>query len=76
MDPMLILDDKSKEKVLAEKMKKKYGTARGKRGIIIKRMNNAVTQLGTKILSCKILIKCRKDKVLAQLQLNTQKAPL
>jgi hypothetical protein len=36
MDPMLILDDKSKEKVLAEEMKNKYGIARGMRGIIIK----------------------------------------
>jgi hypothetical protein len=36
MDPALILDDKSKEKVLAEEMKKKYGTTRGTRGIIIK----------------------------------------
>jgi hypothetical protein len=36
MDPTLILDDKSKEKALAEEMKKKYGTSRGTRGIIIK----------------------------------------
>ena len=36
MDPMLILDDKSKEKALAEEMKKKYGTSRGMIGIMIK----------------------------------------
>jgi hypothetical protein len=36
MDPVLILDDKSKEKALTEEMKKKCGTARGIRGIIIK----------------------------------------
>jgi hypothetical protein len=36
MDPTLILDDKSKEKALAGEMKKKYGTDRGTRGIIIK----------------------------------------
>jgi hypothetical protein len=36
MDPALILDDKSKEKAMAEEMKKKYGTARETRGIIIK----------------------------------------
>jgi hypothetical protein len=36
MDPALILDDKSKEKALAEEMKKKYGTTRGMRGIMIK----------------------------------------
>jgi hypothetical protein len=58
MDPALILDDKSKEKALAEEMKKKYGTTRGTRGIIIKRINNAATQLGTKILACKLLRKC------------------
>jgi hypothetical protein len=36
MDPALILDDKSKEKALVEEMKKKYGTSRGMRGIMIK----------------------------------------
>jgi hypothetical protein len=62
MDPALILDDKSKEKALAEEMKKKYGTDKGTRGIIIKRINYVVTQLGAKILACKILRKFRKDK--------------
>jgi hypothetical protein len=66
MDPALILDDKSKEKVLTEEMKKKYGTARGTRGIIIKWINNAATQLGTNILACKLLRKCRKDEVPAE----------
>jgi hypothetical protein len=63
MDPTLILDDKSKEKVLTEEMKKKYGTARGMRGIIIKQINNVATQLGTNILACKFLRKCRKEEV-------------
>jgi hypothetical protein len=53
MDPTLVLDDKSKEKALVEEMKKKYGTAKGTRGIIIKWINNVATQLGTKILSYK-----------------------
>jgi hypothetical protein len=63
MDPVLTLDDKSKEKELAEKMKKKYGIARGTRGIIIKWIKNAVTQLGKNILACKLLRKCHKDEV-------------
>jgi phosphomannomutase len=63
MDPTLILNDKSKEKVLAEKMKKKYFTARGTRGIIIKRINNEMTQLSANILACKLLRKFRKDEV-------------
>ena len=63
MDPTLILDDKSKEKALAEEMKKKYGIVRGKRGIIIKQIINVATQLGTNILACKLLIKFQKDEV-------------
>jgi hypothetical protein len=44
-------------------MKKKYGTDRGIEGIIVKRINNVVTQLSAKILACKLLIKCQKDEV-------------
>ena len=57
----LILDDKSKEKVLAKEMKNKYDTARGTRGIIIKWINKPTTQLGTNILACKLLRKFHKD---------------
>jgi hypothetical protein len=63
MDPALVLDDKSKEKALAEEMKKKYGIARGMRGIIIKWINNETTQLGTKTLAYKLLRKCRREEV-------------
>jgi hypothetical protein len=63
IDLALIMDDKNKDKALGEEMKKKYGTTRGTRGIIIKHINNAVTQLGANILSCKLLRKCRKDEV-------------
>jgi hypothetical protein len=62
MDPMQFLDNKSREKVLAEDMKNKYATDRGTRGIIIKRINDAATQLGEKILACKLLRKCRREK--------------
>jgi hypothetical protein len=50
MDPTLILDNKSKEKALAEEMKKKYGTTRGTRGSIIKQIKNAMPQLDANIL--------------------------
>jgi hypothetical protein len=63
MDPALFLDDKTKEKALAEEMKKKYDTDRGTRGIIIKRINDAATQLGAKVLACKLLRKCRREEV-------------
>jgi hypothetical protein len=63
MDLALIMDDKSKEKAFTEEMKNKYSTTRGTRGIIIKWINNPTTQLGAKILACKLLRKCRKDEV-------------
>jgi hypothetical protein len=63
MDPAQFLDDKAREKTLAEEMKKKYGTNRGTRGIIIKRINDVATQLGAKILACKMLRKCCREEV-------------
>jgi hypothetical protein len=63
MDPALIMDDKFKEKALAEEMKKKYGTTRGMRDIMIKQINNTATQLGAKILACKLLRKFHKEEV-------------
>jgi hypothetical protein len=46
--PKQYLDDKTKEKALAEEMKKKYGTK--SRGIIINRINEPTTMLVTKNL--------------------------
>jgi hypothetical protein len=62
MDPAHFLDDKARENVLAEEMNKKYGTNRGTRGIIIKRINDVATQLGGKILSCKWIRKCHREE--------------
>jgi len=42
------LDDKTKEKALAEEMKKTYGKKRGSCGIIIKCISDATTRLATK----------------------------
>ena len=44
-------------------MKKKYGTARGIKGILIKWIKNSDTQLGANILACKLLWKCGEDEV-------------
>jgi hypothetical protein len=63
MDPTLFLDEKTKEKALVEEIKKKNGTARGTRGIIIKQINNAAMKLGMEILSCKLLRKFHKEEV-------------
>ena len=66
MDPMQFLDDKTKEKALTEEMKNKYGTERGTCGIIIKRISDIATKMATKIMACKLLIKCYKEEVLAR----------
>jgi hypothetical protein len=62
-NPAQYLDDKTKEKSLAEEMKKTYGTERGSCGIIIKRINDATMRMATKLMACKMLRKCRKEEV-------------
>jgi hypothetical protein len=57
------LDDKTKEKALSEEMKKKYGTKRGSRGIIIKIISNVSTRMTMEFMACKFLLKCRKEEV-------------
>jgi hypothetical protein len=56
------LDDKTKEKSLAEEMKQTYGTERGSRGIIINRISEPMMRLETKLMACKLLRKCRKEE--------------
>jgi hypothetical protein len=65
MDPVQFLDNKKREKALAEEMKKKYGTDRGTQGIIIKRINDVATQMASNILACKLLRKFRREEVSA-----------
>jgi hypothetical protein len=60
---MQYLNDKTKEKALAEDMKKTYGTERGSLGIITKLISDAATRLATKIMVCKLLRKCRREEV-------------
>jgi hypothetical protein len=56
------LEDKTKEKELAKEMKNKYGTERGSRRIIIRRISD-FARMATKIMACKLLRKCRKEEV-------------
>jgi hypothetical protein len=65
-EPAQFLYDKTKEKALAEEMKKNYGTKRGLRGIIIKRISDATTRMATKIMACNLLRKFRKEEVPAE----------
>jgi hypothetical protein len=45
-----LLNEKTKEKELVEEMKNTYGTERGSREIIIKRISDTTTRLGTKFM--------------------------
>jgi hypothetical protein len=65
-NPVQYLDDKTKEKALVEEMKNTYGTKRGSRGIIIKRISDTTTRLATKIMACKLIRKYRKEEVPAR----------
>ena len=60
-NPAQYLDDKTKENTLVEEMKRTYGTERGPRGIIIKRISEVVTWMATNLMACKMMRKCRKE---------------
>jgi hypothetical protein len=61
-NPGKYLYDKTKEKTLVEEMKKTYGTMRGSRGMIINKINEPVIRLEMKLMACKLIRKCRKEK--------------
>ena len=60
--PEKYLDEKTKEKTLAEEMKKTYGTVKGSRGIVISRLNKHVTRLEMKRMAYKVLRKYCKEE--------------
>jgi hypothetical protein len=49
--PTQYLDEKTKEKALAEEMKQTYGIERGSRGIIINWISEPKTRLATKLMA-------------------------
>jgi hypothetical protein len=56
------LENKTRDKEIAEEVKAQFGTDRGKRGIVIKDINNPVTRFSTNFMACKLLRKCRKQE--------------
>jgi hypothetical protein len=56
------MDDKTKEKALAEEMKQTYKIERGSRGIIINKISEPATRLETKLMAYKLLRKCHKEE--------------
>jgi hypothetical protein len=64
--PEKYLEDKTKEKSILDEIKEKYGTKRGKRGIMINEINDLATWFSTIFLSFKLMHKCRKEEVPAR----------
>jgi hypothetical protein len=52
------LDNKAREKEIAEQVKVQFSTTRGNRGIIIKDINDNGTRFTSNFMACKLLRKC------------------
>jgi hypothetical protein len=55
--PEEYLENKAREKEIAEIVKSQFGTNRGNRGIVIKDMNDVTTRFASKLMACKLLRK-------------------
>jgi hypothetical protein len=64
-NPEKYLEDKTKAKSISDEIKAKYGTERGNNGIRISDINDPATRFATRMLSCKLMCKCRKEEVSA-----------
>jgi len=62
-DPFPLFTEKDNEKALSERIKEKYGTYRGARGIDVASINDDIIRFVTQVLACKLLRKCPKDQV-------------
>jgi hypothetical protein len=62
-DPLPLFTNKYKEKSLAEKMKDKYDTHRGARGLDISSIKDDIFRFAMYVMACKLLRKCHKDQV-------------
>jgi hypothetical protein len=60
--PEEYLENKAREKEIAEIVKAQFGTNRGNRGIVIKDINDIATRFTNKLMDCKLLRKCRKEE--------------
>jgi hypothetical protein len=62
-DPLPLFTDKTHEKELAERMKEKYDTHRGARGLDVVSINDDSVRFVMQVLACKLLRKCHRDQV-------------
>jgi hypothetical protein len=56
------LENKARDKEIAEEVKAQFGTNRGNRGIVIKDINDPAMRFSMKLMACKLLRKCRKEE--------------
>jgi hypothetical protein len=62
VNPEQYLDEKMKEKTIAEEVKSQFGTDRGNKGMIIKNINDPTTRFMTNMMDCKLLRKCSQGR--------------
>jgi hypothetical protein len=60
--PEEFLENKVREKEMAEQVKAQFDTSRGSRGLIIKEINDDVMRFTNKLIVCKLLRKCRREE--------------
>jgi len=60
--PEEYLDNKACEKEITELVKAQFGTSKGNRVIVFKDINDNATRFSNKLMSCKLLRKCRKEE--------------
>jgi hypothetical protein len=58
VQPEYFLENKAREKELAEQVKAQFDTTRGTRGLIIKEINDDMMRFTNKLIVCKLLRKC------------------
>jgi hypothetical protein len=60
-EPLPFFMDKTQEKALAKRMKDKYDTHRGVRGLDVVNINDDIVRFATQVMDFKLLRKCRRD---------------
>ena len=58
------MENKSKDKEIAEEVKAQFGTDSGNKGIVIKDINDPTMRFSTKVMAFKLLRKCIKEEAM------------
>jgi len=62
--PKHYLDNKARDKEIAKEVTVQFGIDKGNKGIVINDINGHAMRFSTKLMTCKLLMKCRKEEAL------------